>query len=148
MNGGIDMYNILSLIFKYVFIIIIYFFIYSIIKLIYLDIRGLSFMTSEDTSYIRLLNDIESLPFLIKEYYVLNRELDIGRSINNDIIIQNQYISKNHTRLEKDGNKHYISDLNSSNGTYLNDKKILGTVELKNRDIIKIGNIEFEFKTR
>lgn len=105
-------------------------------------------MTSEDTSYIRLLNDIESLPFLIKEYYVLNRELDIGRSINNDIIIQNQYISKNHTRLEKDGNKHYISDLNSSNGTYLNDKKILGTVELKNRDIIKIGNIEFEFKTR
>lgn len=148
MNGGMDMYNILSLVFKYVFIIIIYFFIYSIIKLIYLDIRGLSFMTSDDTSYIRLLNDMESLPFLIKEYYVLNRRLDIGRSINNDIIIQNPYVSKNHTRLEKEGNKHYVSDLNSSNGTYLNGKQVLGTVELRNGDILKIGDIEFEFKTR
>lgn len=142
------MYNILSLVFKYIFIIIIYFFIYSIIRLIYLDIRGLSFITSEDTSYIRLLNDPESLPFLIKEYYVLNRKLNIGRSINNDIIIQNEYISKNHARLEKRERKYYISDLNSSNGTFLNGKQILGTVELNNRDIIKMGNIEFEFKTR
>lgn len=142
------MYNILALVFKYIFIIIIYFFIYSIIRLIYLDIRGLSFITSEDTSYIRLLNDPESLPFLIKEYYVLNRKLNIGRSINNDIIIQNEYISKNHARLEKREGKYYISDLNSSNGTFLNGKQILGTVELNNRNIIKMGNIEFEFKTR
>ena len=143
-----SLYNILSLVFKYVFIIIIYFFIYSIIKLIYLDIRGLSFVTSDDSSYIHLLNDIETIPYLIKEYYVLNRKIDIGRSINNDIIIQNQFVSKNHARLEKENNNHYISDLNSSNGTYLNGKKLVGTAELSHGDIIKIGNIEFEFRAR
>ncbi len=36
------MYNIFSLIFKYIFIVIIYLFILSIIRLIYLDIRGIS----------------------------------------------------------------------------------------------------------
>ncbi len=142
------MFKLISLVFKYLFIIIIYFFIYSIIKLIYLDIRGLSFITSGNEGYIELLNDIEAIPYLIKEYYVLNREINIGRSLNNDIVIEDPYVSKHNTKLFKLDGKYIIKDLNSANGTYLNGKKLLGATELKSGDVLKVGDLEFKFKNK
>lgn len=141
-----NMFNILSVIFKYLFIIVIYFFIYSIIKLIYMDIRGLSFVTTGDTAYIHLLSDIDSIPYLIKEYYLLNRELSLGRGINNDIIIPDAYVSKQHFRIKNIDEKYYLIDLNSANGTFLNGKKVLREGELKDGDIIRVHNIEFKFR--
>lgn len=142
------MFNILSLVFKYAFIIIIYFFVYSIIKLIYLDIRGLSFISSGNESYIELLNDVESIPYLIKEYYLLNRDLSFGRSLNNDIVVENPYVSKHHGKITNVDGEYYIVDLNSANGTYLNNKKVLGESNLTNGDIIRIGELEFKFKKK
>lgn len=140
------MFNILSIVFKYAFIIIIYFFIYSIIKLIYLDIRGLSFISSGNESYIELLNDMDSIPYLIKEYYVLNRKISFGRGLNNDVIVENPYVSKYHAEILNQNGELLIRDLNSSNGTYLNGKKILGETKLGSGDIIRVGDLEFKFK--
>ena len=47
------MYNIFSLIFKYIFIVIIYLFILSIIRLIYLDIKGISQEVSDEGRYLK-----------------------------------------------------------------------------------------------
>ncbi len=143
------MFKIVSIVFKYVFIFIIYFFIYSIIKLIYLDIRGLSFITEDKSSYIKLITDMDEIDYLIKEYYILNRKLSIGRSIGNDVVVGSPYVSKKHLVVENIDNKKYVlRDLNSANGTYLNGKRVLGEVELKNSDIIGVGDIEFKFINR
>ncbi len=142
------MFNLLSIIFKYIFIAIIYLFIYSIIKLIYLDIRGLSFISTDDGTYLKLLNDIESIPYLIKEYYLLNRDISIGRGFNNEIVIENPYVSKKHLLIKNDEGKYVAEDLNSSNGSYINGKKLLGSVYLESGDIIQIGDLQFEFIDR
>lgn len=142
------MFTILSLVFKYLFIIIIYFFIYTIIKLIYLDMRGLSFITSGNESYIELLNDVDTISYLIKEYYVLNRKISFGRGINNEVILGDPYISKHHAEIVNRDGEFVLRDLNSSNGTYLNDKQILGEVELKSGDIIGLGDLQFKFKKK
>lgn len=142
------MFKIMSVAFKYIFIVIIYLFIYSIVRLIYLDIRGLSFLSDDTSSYLKLLTDKESLNFLIKDYYILSRNLTMGRSLNNDVVIENPYISKNHLEIYKEGSKYTLRDLNSANGTFINGKKLLGETELKDGDIINIGNIKFEFKNR
>lgn len=142
------MFNLLSMVFKYIFIILIYFFIYSIIKLIYMDIRGLSFVTTNEKAYIELINDLEEIPYLIKEYYLLNRELDLGRGINNDIIIPDAYVSKQHLKIVKRDKKYYVMDLNSANGTYLNEKEVLRDGELKDGDIIRVHNVEFKFREK
>lgn len=142
------MVNILSLVFKYLFIIIIYIFIYNIIKLIYLDIRGLSFISSGNESYIKLLNDMDEIPYLIKEYYVLNRKMRFGRSLNNEVIIEDPYVSKHHAQIVNIDGELKIQDLNSANGTFLNNKKILGETSLRSGDIIKIGNLEFKFNKK
>lgn len=139
------MYNILSLIFKYIFIIIIYLFILSIIRLIYLDIKGISTTLMENNTYLKLINRKDSLPFKVKEYYPLDNEVLLGRDNNTEIIIKDPYVSKKHLKIVKDEDSYFLEDLNSANGTYLNEDRIMDVVKLKNGDRIKIGQVEFLF---
>ncbi len=88
------MYNIFSLIFKYIFIIIIYMFILSIIRLIYLDIKGIDTYSKDNGVYLKLVNRKDSLPFKVKEYYPLVGQITLGRGNDNQIILKDPYISK------------------------------------------------------
>lgn len=142
------MYNILSIVFKYIFIIIIYMFILSIIRLIYLDIRGISKSRGGEGAYLKLINRKDSLPFRIDEHYAIEEELSLGRRGSNDIVIKDPYISKSHFRVIKDEKMYFLEDLKSSNGTFLNGQKLLDVAKLSNGDRIKIGNIEFLFVNR
>ena len=142
------MYNLLALIFKYIFIIIIYLFIFSIIRLIYLDIKGMGSISSDTATYLKLINRIESLPFKMEEYYPIESIITLGRNRENDIIIKDPYISKKHFKIVEDEERYYIEDLKSANGTYLNEERIFDVVRLKNGDIIRIGQIEFIFVNR
>ena len=40
---------------------------------------------------------------------------------------------------------YFLEDMNSSNGTFLNDERINEAIELKNKDIIKFGELKFLF---
>ncbi len=142
------MYNIFSLIFKYIFIVIIYLFILSIIRLIYLDIKGIGTVSLDNSIYLKLINRKDSLPFKIKEYYSLEDFVSLGRGNENKIVIKDPYISKNHLKIVEDEGNYYLEDLNSANGTYLNGDKIMDVVELKNGDRIRVGQVEFLYVNR
>lgn len=70
-----------------------------------------------------------------------NRTTHIGRSPENDIQIKDNYVSRRHLELNKKGDKYFIKDLNSANGTFLNGKKIRSQVarRVKEGDTIVIG---------
>lgn len=57
------------------------------------------------------------------------------------ILIDDSLVSRNHTLLGKQGNKYYIADLKSSNGTFLNNKRLPSgkKIQIKNGDLIRIG---------
>lgn len=135
------MYNIVSLVFKYLFIIIIYAFMLSIIRLIYLDIKGID--KSKSQTYLKLINMKDDLPFKLSEHYSLDGETTLGRGNENKIVIRDPFISKVHLKLFKEDGKYYLEDLDSANGTYLNDERIDSTVELNNGDIIRVGQVGF-----
>ena len=62
----------------------------------------------------------------------------IGRAPLNDIVIDNPVVSAQHAMLLKLGNSYWLKDLNSTNGTYIND--LLFTYgELKDGDRIRFG---------
>ncbi len=142
------MYNIFSLIFKYIFIVIIYLFILSIIRLIYLDIKGIDTTSLDDSIYLKLINRKDSLPFKVKEYYSLEGEIFLGRGNENQIILKDPYISKKHLKIVEDEGNYYLEDLNSANGTYLNGDRVMDVVELKNGDRIRVGQVEFLYVNR
>ncbi|MDY6792467.1 MAG: FHA domain-containing protein [Thermodesulfobacteriota bacterium] len=73
-------------------------------------------------------------------------EITIGRSAENDIVIENLAVSKLHARIVEQSGAYYIEDLNSTNGTYLNKVRITKK-DLKNNDIIIIGKHALEIQT-
>ena len=142
------MFNLISILFKYIFIIIIYMFIFSIIRLIYLDIKNIGIVDNGVGAYLKLINRIDSVPYNLKEHYILGEEFTLGRSKDNSLVIKDPYISKNHFLIGEDEGEYYIEDLKSSNGTYVNGEVLSDVRELKNNDRIKVGNIEFLFVNR
>jgi pSer/pThr/pTyr-binding forkhead associated (FHA) protein len=75
---------------------------------------------------------------ILREIETEKTEVTIGRTASNDIQIDNVAVSAHHARIVKDGRYYVIEDLNSTNGTFVNEKKITRSV-LKENDVITIG---------
>ena len=67
-------------------------------------------------------------------------EITIGRVSGNDIVLAKGNISKRHTRLTKRDNGMEIADLKSTNGTYVNGRKIAGPTAVAPSDRIYVGD--------
>ena len=76
------------------------------------------------------------------------RTITIGRSFDNDIVIENDgLISRHHAKITCDDSGIFsIVDLGSKNGTYVNGRKITAEVILSSRDTVKIGNTVLPWK--
>jgi pSer/pThr/pTyr-binding forkhead associated (FHA) protein len=75
---------------------------------------------------------------ILREIETEKPEVTIGRIASNDIQVDNVAVSAHHARIVKDGRYYVIEDLNSTNGTFVNEKKITRSV-LKENDVITIG---------
>ena len=67
----------------------------------------------------------------------------LGRASDNDIILQDGHTSSKHAKIERKGDILTITDLNSTNGTFLNNKRIYQPTIIGSGDKILIGNSEF-----
>ncbi len=80
-------------------------------------------------------------------FFLTQPEMTIGRDPSADISIADQSISRKHAKVTKAGDKVTITDLGSSNGTFVNDKKVAPnqSVDLAKEDMVKLGNSIFKF---
>ena len=69
--------------------------------------------------------------------------VSIGRNASNDIQIDNLSVSKNHAKITRDRGSYRVVDLNSTNGTYLNEKMV-SKAELKHKDVLTVGKHTLE----
>jgi pSer/pThr/pTyr-binding forkhead associated (FHA) protein len=75
---------------------------------------------------------------VLKELKIDQDEIIIGRDSGNDIQIDNVAVSREHARIISGPNYYLIEDLNSTNGTFVNGKKI-NKKFLQEVDEISIG---------
>ena len=68
----------------------------------------------------------------------------IGRVEGNDIVVSDPGVSRVHARIDRTGDQYQITDLQSTNGTYVNGERIQ-TVVLRNGDHISVGSNTFIF---
>lgn len=78
-------------------------------------------------------------------YPLLLAETKIGRLESNDIVINEQTVTKNHAVILLQNGKIEIKDLGSTNGTFVNGERIR-KAELKHGDKIKLGLVELTLK--
>lgn len=81
-----------------------------------------------------------------KQVFSLNKEHTImGRLKTNDITLSDINISREHAEIVREDSSFFIIDLNSTNGTFVNGKKVKRQ-KLKDGDIITLGKTRFEFR--
>ena len=80
-----------------------------------------------------------------KEYALQGREIRLGRSRANDIVLSDPGVSREHAAISMRQGSFILRDLGSVNGTYVNDHRI-GEHILRDGDVIKIGSALLRFQ--
>jgi hypothetical protein len=73
-------------------------------------------------------------------------ELIIGRADKCHVVIGDSYASQIHARVFRRQDAVYIEDMGSTNGTYLNRRKVTAPIQVNRGDTARIGKTEMEFK--
>lgn len=80
-----------------------------------------------------------------QDFRLDERRVQIGPTTEQEITLFDDYISAPHCSIRYEGGSFIITDLGSSNKTYVNDERVTEQ-ELLDNDKIKVGNTELKFK--
>ena len=70
--------------------------------------------------------------------------LTLGRTAPADIIVSGSAVSRSHCMVELSGDQLRVTDLNSTNGTFIDNKRIEGSAMLPVGSVLRVGNVLFE----
>lgn len=92
---------------------------------------------NEEAAYLLM----EQGPYALQQYLLDKQVVVIGRGPNNDIVIADAEVSRQHARiLWHGGNDYEIQDLGSTNGTFIEGRRISSATPLKNGALLKLGD--------
>jgi pSer/pThr/pTyr-binding forkhead associated (FHA) protein len=81
-----------------------------------------------------------------KEIPLSGRELHIGRAVNSDLVITDEYASTQHAKLVLINDEWLVQDLNSTNGTFLGGTRVGIPAVVKLNTPVKVGKTVFELR--
>jgi FHA domain-containing protein len=146
---------------KVVFLAMLYFFIYRAVRSSWLDLRGPGppVQRSEAGPAVQgrqAKSGGGKVPRMVvvrdengdkAGTYRLEGQLQIGRADGCHIRLSDSYVSQFHARIFGRDGGWYVEDLGSTNGTYLNQRRVSGTPsELRAGDRVKLGKSILELK--
>ena len=89
------------------------------------------------------VNPIAPVP---AEYMLLKDEVSLGRGEENDLVIPHASVSRTHARLMRRDGGYELTDLNSTNGTYVNNQPLRGSMIVANGAEVRLGDVIFVFQ--
>jgi hypothetical protein len=136
-----------------VFVALLYFFLWRVVKAVYIDIyeRPVPYLETRNAMEQKRRNEpaAVALEVLKSDYvnegrtYALTDMTTIGRSTETDIVLRDPLVSHQHSRIVKKLDDWYIMDLGSTNGTLVGKEEIDEPARLKNGQKIRIGDTTF-----
>jgi len=133
---------------------VLYAFLAAVIAVIWRDLRAVGASDRPDRSpdqsaapggRLRVVNGGEAPP-LAGEAYALAEHITLGRAADNSIVLPDTYASAYHARLDRRDGEWWLTDLDSRNGTRLNDVPIRKPAPLADGDVIGIGQVELKLE--
>ncbi len=153
--------DIVLVLLKYAFLVLLYLFIARAVRTVYLELRPESGQTTPSPAQAprREARAREAKPKraprkaavvegdqLRGKSFELGSELTIGRGDSCRVVLTDPYVSQVHARIYARGDDYVIEDLGSTNGTYLNRRRITGPATLQRGDRVKIGKTVLEMR--
>lgn len=87
-----------------------------------------------------LTRDGETLQELVME----GTRLLVGRSEHNDLRISSRFVSRHHALFVRHGKSTFLLDLNSTNGTFVNSRRISNLL-MQHEDVVQLGHHRIKF---
>ena len=78
--------------------------------------------------------------------FPLNGWITVGRASSSDIVLDEHFVSSTHARFVPRGSFYYVEDLGSTNGTFVNEKRVSGEAQLKLDSRVRIGETIFRYE--
>ncbi|PRR80598.1 FHA domain-containing protein FhaB [Clostridium liquoris] len=136
----------LSSIFAIIIIAIVYMIIFTALKIMNKDIKGSGRRRVKRNSVgLEIIKPGNSANLRKGGVIPIQKEITIGRRSGNTFVLDDPYVSSHHARIFAKNNEYILEDLESTNGTLVNEVKISGRKYLRSGDIIKIGNTVLKF---
>jgi len=147
---------------KFAFLALLYFFVYRALRIATLDVTGGSAARASGAgvtappTHARRPRDSGKAPrklLVIDDKgskagtFRLEQPLQVGRADACQIRLGDTYISQYHARIFPRDGTWYVEDLGSTNGTYLNQRKLTGPSELHAGDRLRLGKTTLELRS-
>lgn len=164
-----DFDQLAGLFFGVIFIIVLYSIILYALRIMYKDIKGgkrkttntiqknttqknTTQKTNDSTkkasgSNIRgleVLTSMDEVKLKVGSVIPMATAITLGRKENNTVVLNDRFVSSYHAKIYLKNREYYLEDLQSTNGTYVNENKIEGNIRLNVNDIIRFGSTAFK----
>ncbi len=168
-----SVYSLISSFLSYIFTAIIYLFIFSVIALIYMDIKKANrgereledYESEDDTEYQEDYEEVKTLKYvppsarlktvkskesieskMKSSYKISEKGAIIGRGKNCDISISDMYLSVEHFQIWYDDGGWFVADMGSKNGTFLNEIRLKKVKPIHDGDELLFGGLRVIFE--
>lgn len=140
--------RIISVILQYGVLLLLFIFIFKIVKFMRQDIRkSVEPVHHETAAAEAVLTVVQAQDAaLVGRRFAFTEAISIGRSDDNDIVLRDTFVSHHHALITRLNNLFVIEDLGSSNHTYVNDECLLEKKYLQENDCIRIGGVSLKFE--
>jgi len=132
---------ILALTLRGILLFLAYLFIGWIGITIYRDLRANMTGKTELKAPLITIKGQDDWASIEKQF--LKPEIIIGRDPDSDIIVPDETISLRHCKISYHHKQWWANDLNSTNGTFLNENPIESPIIITNEDNLRLGNVSF-----
>jgi len=154
-------YAPISVALKFGFLAVLYLFLFWIVRSAIKDLRR-TVAPAPDATGFHQAPGFEPHPSAYEAWLIAERGggleqgerfdliggLSIGRSAEADVRIADRYASGVHARIFSRDGRTYVEDMNSTNGTLLNEATLSGEAELVDGDVVRIGDTEFRYEAQ
>jgi hypothetical protein len=157
--GKLQVLNIVVIALQYSLVVLLYYFLYRVVKLAARDLNRLAFDDLDDSivnntgvsdadfsSQPRLVVVDDHQELLSQTFFTIVDSLTIGRSQHNNVVIDSSFVSHEHACISKVKHNYLLADLNSTNGTLVNGQQVEEEIALVDGDIIQIGAVTLKFE--
>lgn len=79
--------------------------------------------------------------------YVGRPPFEVGRGRDLDVVLRDAEVSRRHVRFESGNGAVYVEDLKSSNGTFVNGRRVAEAAEVREGDTVDVGTTRMLVKS-
>lgn len=139
---------------KFCFLAVLYLFFVRVLRAVWVEVKGAPAgvvttpqprparpaRTSRPPGRLKIVEPEETRG----RTYELGDELTVGRAGGCQVILDDTYVSQLHARVFRREGSLYVEDLGSTNGTYVNRRKVTAPIAIRRGDRVQVGKTVME----